>query len=217
MITHLDIPDWVQDLHSFRSWVHTPEFPEKVPSWWLDGAAWIDLSRQDLFSHVLMKGAIYAGLMNDANCRELGQFFSSGIFFSNVEADLAGNPDGLFVSHESILNKRVQFLDVAGCGNDYDEIQGSPDMMLEVVSNSSEEKDMKTLLEAYWQADIREYWLVDARSAPLSFDIWRHTPEGYVASPTHDGWLQSAVYERAFRLTQSLDRNGYPNYRLEVR
>jgi len=217
MISQLDIPDWVQDLNSFRKWVHLPDFPEKVPSWWLDGCVWIDLSRQDAFTHVLLKGAIYAGLMNDANCQELGSFFSSGIFFSNVEADLAGNPDGLFVSHESILDKRVLFLDVANCGYDYDEIQGSPDMVLEVVSNRSEEKDTKTLIKAYWQAHISEYWLVDGRSTPLSFEIWRHSPLGYSATPNREGWLKSKVFGRAFRLTQTLDRNGYPDYQLEVR
>lgn len=47
-------------------------------------------------------------------------------------------------------------------------------MVLEVVSTSSVQKDYRLLRRAYWEADIREYWLVDARKAPVKFEILRH-------------------------------------------
>src|SRR5256885_8764701 len=48
----------------------------------------------------------------------------------------------------------------------YLELEGTPDMVLEVVSESSVQKDTKRLRQLYWQAGIREYWLVDARREP---------------------------------------------------
>src|SRR5688500_4110193 len=98
----LRIPNWVRDLQSFRRWVHDLTFPEKLPAWWIHGEVWIDICRQEIFKHVQLRGAIYSGLLNRAAVDDSGYFFSSGIFFSNAKADLAGNPDGLFVSFETM-------------------------------------------------------------------------------------------------------------------
>jgi len=56
------------------------------------------------------------------------------------------------------------------------ELEGTPDMVLEVVSASSVVKDTETLLQLYWQAGIPEYWLVDARGEALEFTV--QTPPG---------------------------------------
>ena len=57
----------------------------------------------------------------------------------------------------------------------YVELDGSPDMVLEVVSDSSVEKDIDVLMDLYWKAGIREYWLVDARGERIEFKILCHT------------------------------------------
>ena len=81
--------------------------------------------------------------------------------------------DGVFLSTVSVQQKRVRV--VEGKGRGHVELEGSPDMVLEVVSPSSVEKDIVILRQAYWEAGIPEYWLVDARAEPLKFDILRHT------------------------------------------
>ncbi|MFQ5929788.1 MAG: hypothetical protein ACE5MK_08810, partial [Acidobacteriota bacterium] len=48
----------------------------------------------------------------------------------NVEADLSTEPDGLFVSFEAIQSGRVRL--VEGAGEGYIELEGSPEMVLEV-------------------------------------------------------------------------------------
>jgi hypothetical protein len=40
------IPSSVTDLESFLSWVHSDEFPEKVPVSFLNGEVWVDTSRE---------------------------------------------------------------------------------------------------------------------------------------------------------------------------
>ena len=79
-----------------------------------------------------------------------------GARLTNVEADFSGLPDGLFFSHETLQASRLRL--IAAPGGGWDELEGSPDMVLEVVSRSSAKRDMVTLREAYWKAGIREYW-----------------------------------------------------------
>lgn len=90
-------------------------------------------------------------------------------------------------------------------------------MVLEDVSDSSVQKDTVILRKAYWQASIREYWLVDARQEPIHFDIFRRAAKGYAATRKKDGWLKSAVFGKSFQLTQRVDALGHPEYTLAVR
>ncbi|HZU36585.1 MAG TPA: hypothetical protein VFA18_11780 [Gemmataceae bacterium] len=57
---------------------------------------------------------------------------------------------------------------------------------------------------------------MDARQVPLKFDILRHTAKGYVATRKQDGWMKSAVFGKAFRLTQQVNQLGHPEYTLEA-
>jgi len=89
--------------------------------------------------------------------------------------------------------------------------------VLEVVSEGSVRKDTEQLRRDYWEAGIREYWLVDARKEPLVFDILRYTPKGYRVTPNKDGWIKSAVFGKSFRLIRRTNALGHPRYTLEVR
>jgi Uma2 family endonuclease len=144
-----------------------------------------------------------------------GLFLPDGLFFCNVHADIAGNPDATFVSYKALESDDVRLIE--GKQGGYLELEGSPDMVLEVISTSSVHKDTVTKRQAYWEAGIREYWLVDARREPLKFDILRHTAKGYAATRKQDGWMKSSVFGKSFRLTQQVNQLGYPEYTLEVR
>jgi Uma2 family endonuclease len=99
----------------------------------------------------------------------------------------------------------------------YEILLGTPDMVLEVVSKSSEEKDYELLRELYWRAEIPEYWLVDPRGETLKFDILRRSSKGYVAARKQAGWARSRVFDKSFRLTVKDDDLGNPQYTLHVR
>jgi Uma2 family endonuclease len=90
-------------------------------------------------------------------------------------------------------------------------------MLLEVISDSSVQKDYVTLRQAYWEAGVREYWIVDARKDQPSFEILYHTSRGFASRRKKGGWLHSDVFGKSFRLTQSIDTLGHPEYALEVR
>ena len=92
------------------------------------------------------------------------------------------------------------------------------DMVLEVVSDSSEKKDNQLLFEAYFEAGIPEYWLVDARGEEVEFHIHKLGTKRYsVIKKQLGGWSKSAVFGKSFRLTRSLDASNNPEFTLEVK
>jgi len=211
----VNIPDWVVDLESFRRWADADDFPEKGRIWYLPGGVWVDMSKEQIFTNVLLKTEIASVLRPLAKRNRLGFYLADGAFFSNEEADIAGRPDGLFVSNASLDAKRVRLVEGMEAG--HVEVEGTPDMVLEVVSDGSVRKDRVVLREAYWKAGIREYWLVDARKEALSFDVLRHTAKGYAAARKQQGWVRSNVFGKSFRLDRATDARGNPDYTLEVR
>jgi Uma2 family endonuclease len=211
---HIVIPVWVKDLASFRRWTNSDDFPEHGRICYLAGEIDIDLCREPISTHVALKGEIVAVLSRQVKHEETGLFLGDGARLSNVQADISVVPDALFAS-KATLKERLRLLDTRGEG--YDELEGSPDMVLEAVSYSSVRKDTQQLRRCYWEAGIREYWLVDARKEPLAFDILRHTAKGYRTTPKKDGWMKSNVFGKSFRLTQQTSEYGDPEYTLEVR
>jgi Uma2 family endonuclease len=209
------IPDWVEDLGSFRRWARSADFPETGRVCYLHGDVWVDMSKEQFFTHNQVKAEYTFILTGLVKAGRLGRFVPDGMLMTNVAADLSCQPDGLFVSRASLESGRVRL--VEGATEGYIELEGTPDMVLEVVSASSVAKDTTTLRELYWQAGIPEYWLVDARGARLEFAVLRRTARGYSPARRQGGWLRSAVFARSFRLTRQADELGNPEYTLSVR
>ena len=198
-----------------RRWADADDFPERGRIWFFKGEVWVDMSKEQVFTHVLFKTQYTIVLGTLVQAGALGLYLEDGAQLTNEEADISGKPDGIFIANASLQSGRVRL--VEGIEEGYLEVEGSPDMVLEVVSPSSENKDRVVLRQAYWEAGIREYWLVDARREPLSFDILRHGARGYTATRKSHGWIRSAVFGKAFRLTAQTTPLGHPSYALDIR
>jgi Uma2 family endonuclease len=208
------IPADVTDIHSFRAWVDTADFPQRGRIWWLGGKVWADMSREQIFTHLAVKNE-YAVVLTGLAKKNRGLFLPDGLLLSNFAADIAGNPDGTFISSATLDSDRIRLVEGAETG--YVEVQGSPDMVLEVVSDGSWQKDTILLRKAYWEAGIREYWIVDARKDPLVFETLRYSRRGYVAVRPLQGWLKSVVFGKSFQLTKITDRRGHPQFTLHAK
>jgi Uma2 family endonuclease len=209
------IPAWVHDLNSFRRWARSDEFPETGRICYLNGEVWVDMTKEQIFSHNQVKAEFARVLLNLVKLGGLGWYLPEGVLLSSVEAKLTCQPDGTFVSAEALRNKRVRL--VEGKREEFVELEGAPDMVLEVVSESSVGKDYKELRELYWHAGIQEYWLADARGEKLLFEILRHTSKGYAAARKQGGWQKSAVFGKSLRFTRRVDELGIPAYKLAMR
>ena len=219
--TFIHIPNAIVDHASFRRWVDSDDFPESGQICYLNGEVWIDLSREQLFSHNQLKAECLVVLGTLVRRDRLGRYFPEGVLLTHAAAGFTARPDGIFVTYASLQAERVRR--VAGSSGGFVELEGAPEMVLEIVSNSSEVRDTAALRALYWQAGIREYWLMDAREEkddlkePLEFDILRYTAKGYVATRKPGGWIKSAVFGKSFKLTWQTDELGDPTYTLAVR
>jgi Uma2 family endonuclease len=211
----VSIPPSVVDLSSFREWAYSADFPEKIRVCYLDGEIWVDMSQEQVFSHNQVKNEYSFVLTGLNKAQRRGRFLPDGILLSHVDANLSCSPDGTFVSWETFDSGRLRL--VEGKKEGYVELEGTPDMVLEIVSAGSVKKDLETLHDLYWKAGIPEYWLVDVRGDSVVFDILRHTPKGYSAARKQGGWVKSNVFGKSFRLTRGMDERGNPEFTLEVR
>ena len=85
------IPPWVCDLKSFRRWAVSDDAPESRPVFFLAGDVWVDMSKEQIFSHGRLKQEFYQVLGRLSKQKRLGKFFPDGILLSSDEADLSGS------------------------------------------------------------------------------------------------------------------------------
>lgn len=208
------VPDWVADLESFRRWSDDDAFPESGRVSFLKGEVWIDMSKEQLFSHNEVKKELARVLGGLVKAAKSGRYFTDGAFLSNVEADVSNQPEGIFVATATLREGVVRI--VEGRAEGHVELEGTPDMVAEVVSRSSVEKDTEVLRRAYALAGIREYWLIDARDDPPRFDLLRLGRGGYKAARKRGGWTRSDVFSHWFRLIRQPGADGYPEFTLEA-
>jgi Uma2 family endonuclease len=211
----LTVPRSINSIDAFRRWLDTDEVPEKARTWFIDGEVWIDMSKEQLDSHATVKGEIQRSIGNVVQEAGTGRVYPDGVLVTNTEAGWSGNPDMVYVSFPSQQSGRVKR--VPGKKQGSVEIVGTPDVVLEVVSDSSERKDNQVVFDKYFRAGIPEYWLVDARGDEVEFTIYKRNGKRYTKVREHDGWVKSPVFDRSFRLVRFSDPLGDDNYRLEVK
>jgi Uma2 family endonuclease len=208
----VQIPDWVRDLNSFRQWAKSDDFPQEGQYAHLGGKLWVDPSMERL-AHNKLKSKVNAVLTPLVEDSDTGQFLGDRFLLTNVGPDLSTQPDGMFVSHTAVAEGWVRL----EAGDDCIEVEGSPDMVLEVVSPTSVERDTVVLRDLYFRAGVLEYWLADPRRGGLTFEILRRGPKGFIATRKQGGWIKSAVFGMSFHLSRRDHRDGYPIFLLDVR
>ena len=144
-----------------------------------------------------------------------GELFADCTRISCPEADLSAEPDIVFVSNEAFESDRVRLVPKASGGSDrYIEMEGAPDLIVEIISDSSVRKDTDRLPAAYWQAGVQEYWLIDARTDDLLFRIHYRGQSAYEPAAIDDGFQYSHVLDCSYRLERTRNRYGRLQYTL---
>jgi hypothetical protein len=210
----IEIPADAHTYRGFLEWALSGALPEKLPVMLLDGTVSLDLSVEPLQTHVAVKAELYCVLAGITKEEDLGEFYVGGVLIGNEEAGVWNNPDGVFVGWDAIKSGRVRFV---VRGDDERAVEGSPDWIVEIVSDNSVKKDNVDLRAAYHRAKVREYWLIDARVDPLTFTVLLWRKNGYIEAPGGDGWVRSKVFGREFRLTRKRNRRQAWDYTLETR
>jgi Uma2 family endonuclease len=210
------IPGWINDLESYRCWAYSDDYPQSGWVSFLDGQIWVDTSMEELFTHNQVKQAYNLAIGNILLNHPLGRFVPDRMLLSNVAANLSTEPDGLLYLWATMQSGRLRLISTKK-RTGYIELEGSPDMVLEIISDSSERKDIKRLPQLYWKANIDEYWRLDVRDGALDFSILRRGAKKYVKTPVRSGWVRSKVLGHEFQLVRSNDPLGHPQFVVNVR
>lgn len=212
----LVVPVSAFDHGGFRAWVTSPGFPEGVRASWIAGEVFIEMSPESIDSHNKVKAAVTATLQRLADEEELGEVYADGVLLTNEAAGVSTEPDLAYASFAALEAGRLRLRPRAGRDDEWSEIVGAPDLVVEVVSDASVRKDLVQLREAYQRAGIAEYWIIDARTAALQFEIW-HVEDGAYRLAAPSGQPQvSAGFGRSFRLERRKNRVGRWTYRLSA-
>ena len=212
------IPADVFRLRQFRAWVHSDAFPERGRISFLAGEIDVDMSPEELETHNKVKLAASRDISLRVEQLDLGEVFADRALLVNEAADLCTEPDLMFVSWRSIRSGRVQFREAVEGSQRFVEVCGAPDLVVEIVSNTSERKDTQVLPSRYFLAGVREYWLIDARRNRLRFDIFVRGRNKFVANQSdEEGFVRSKVLGGQFLLVRERNRRGAFRYNLRVR
>ena len=213
----VSVPTTALTLAGFREWATSPEFPEHIRAAFMDGEVFIDMSNEEPELHVAVKTEVILGLGPVVRAEKLGKLYGDGLLVTNVAAGVSNNPDASFLSRETIRTGRVRLVPRKGKPDHYREIEGTPDWVLEVISDTSVQKDTEKLRVAYHAAGIPEYWL--HRRPRRSHRL--HDPalaQGRLRRGRGEGRLAcSKVFRLEFRLTRVRDEFGLWEYTLEMR
>jgi Uma2 family endonuclease len=214
----VEIPLGLRSLAEFRHWVLSETFPQEGRIDYIDGRIEVDLSPEDLFCHGTLKTELVRALVTLVKEASSGYVFTDSTRVSCPSAQLSVEPDVVYLSKEAISQGRVHLVPKQSTESGrFVELEGAPDLVVEIISDSSARKDKIRLLQAYWAAGVNEYWLFDARKETMNFELYAREEASYVkVEPDNGGYRQSSVFAKRFRLERSRDETGVWTFDLQV-
>ena len=110
--------------------------------------------------HQYISGNLHLVLGAFVRERSLGRGYFSPFDVVLSDTDVV-QPDLLFVS-----NERADIITP-------DNIQGAPDLVVEILSPATAERDTTVKLDLYAQHGVKEYWIVDPDARTIMVMLWR--------------------------------------------
>ncbi|HKV08000.1 MAG TPA: Uma2 family endonuclease [Thermoanaerobaculia bacterium] len=198
----LRIPEDAHTFDGFERWLESSEFPETGRIDFLAGDVEVDLSPEDVFTHSVVKSAVVLTLGNLIRRKDQGEIFFDRTRLTSRFAELSVEPDVFLLLDASLGTGKARLTPSSRKGR-ISGIDGAPDLVVEIVSDSSVKKDTKRLPLLYARAGVPELWIIDARRKELRFEIHSLQGSTYESVVTDsEGWLPSPQLGGSFRLTR---------------
>jgi Uma2 family endonuclease len=148
------IPPRATDFDEFRKWTTSHGFPDTGRIDFLAGSIDIDMSPEELHTHGVVKTAISAKLHEWIVEGDLGEVFSDRTRVVSPEVELSVEPDVVVVLWPSLVSGRVRYVPSRTNPDRSYEMEGAPDLIVEIVSDSSVSKDTRRLPRLYASAGV---------------------------------------------------------------
>lgn len=214
----IEIPT-IRDLADFRRWALSDDFPERGRIDYIAGRIEVDMSPEDFFTHGTLKTRVATEISDRVEELDLGHTLIAETRISSVPGDVSAEPDVVVITHAAFDDDRVRLIPKASGEPDrFVEVEGGPDLIVEIISDSSVTKDKRRLPAAYFSAGVREFWLIDARGKNLFFQIYRRGGSEFSTVPSDaDGFQRSEVLDASYQLERSRHARGHWIYRLRTK
>ncbi|MBW8879063.1 MAG: Uma2 family endonuclease [Acidobacteria bacterium] len=214
------IPQDAFSFDGFQRWAESDDFPETGRIDYLEGDVEVDMSPEDLYTHSAPKTAVVSTLARLVVDPDLGEVFIDRTRITSRFANLSVEPDVVVVLLDSLYQEKVR--PVPSSRNMPDRFiafEGPPDLVVEIISDGSVQKDTIQLPLLYARTGVPEFWLIDARGKDLRFDLHTLRDGRYeLIAPDADGWTLSPRFGQTFRLLRRRrPRLGTWRYTLEHR
>ena len=211
----IHIPAAAASFAGFRSWANSPDYPVRGRISYIQGEIEVDMNADELHDHNPIKAAILVDLMNLIRLEKLGKVLADGVRLVNEQGEVISEPDLVFARHETIRAGKVRYVESADESGSVVEMEGTPDLVLEVVSKHSVRKDTVLLPRSYYEGGIPEYWLVTPQDQSVDFRLLVRGEDEYVpTSADADGYRFSPSFQRSFFLLRTPDEYGRWDYQL---
>ncbi len=212
------VPLNLRCLEDFRRWALGDAFPERGRIDYVEGRIEVNMSPEDLFRHGALKVELLRVLSQLVKERDLGYLGTDRTRLSCLGAELSAEPDIVLLTEDTLASGRATLVPKAGGREQFIEIEGAADLVVEIVSDSSVTKDTQRLPEAYFRAGVREFWLADARGQELDFQIRPRGSEAFeIVGPDAEGFQYSQVLALGFRLERKAKARGRWTYDLRTK
>ena len=171
---------------------------------YLDGEIHVDRTPGDLQTHGTPKTALSAELFVLVAKPQRGYVFVDRTRVTSAAAELSAEPDIVVVLFSSLDAGRVRQVPAARrAPGRFVELEGAPDLVVEIVSDASEHKDLERLPAQYARAGVPELWLLDARGSEIRFDLLTLVDGKYQrVPPDAKGWAASTLLGCHCRITR---------------
>ena len=198
--------------------MHSSQRPETGKYSFIAGDIEVEMSPEEIETHNKVKADLTIDLGTFVRKRDIGELLVDGAFVIHADAELATEPDLTFCTWESLREGRVRYNERVDGSKRFVEVVGSPDLVIEVVSQNSVRKDTQLLRQQYFKAGITEYWIIDARGHEIHFQLLVAGTDQYVAStPDEEGYRASPVLDGGVLLARHRNPVGGYGYKLYIR
>jgi Uma2 family endonuclease len=209
------VPASALTLAGFRRWANSPAYPERGRISYIRGNIEVDMNADELRDHNPLKVELVTRLHTLVKEEDLGVVLLDGARVINEAGDFSNEPDLVFAKWETIVAGRVRYVESEDESGRCVELEGTPDLVIEVVSKHSVRKDVRELPQAYYEGGIPEYWLIIPQEQGVEFRLMIRGEKKYEpVMPDADGYVYSKVFNRSFLILRTVNRIGKFSYRI---